>query len=83
VFVTPFKASHLQLALAFLQNSLGVYRLAWACRCASQQFLLTRPQIQLAQRADPVLLDVAGAMNALPDFASGQGDSAVSAAKGA
>ena len=30
----------------------------------------------------PVLLDVAGAMNALPDFSSGQGDSASRTAKG-
>ena len=32
---------------------------------------------------DPVLLGVAGAVNSLPDFASGQGDSATRAAKGA
>ena len=32
---------------------------------------------------DPVLLDVAGAMDSLPDFVSGQGDSATRTAKGA
>ncbi len=32
---------------------------------------------------DPVLLDVAGAMNALPDFSSRQGDANGRAAEGA
>jgi len=42
-----------------------------------------RPRIQLILNyyTDPVLLDVAGAMNALPDFSSGQGKTDRRAAK--
>ena len=44
-----------------------------------------RPRVELTMNyyTDPVLLDVAGAMNSLPDLASGQGDSTTRAAKGA
>jgi hypothetical protein len=35
VFVTPYKASYLQLALFFVNNRFGVYWLAWACRSST------------------------------------------------
>ena len=35
VFVTPYEASHLRLALLFSENRLGVYRLVRARRCAA------------------------------------------------
>ncbi len=43
----------------------------------------SRIELTMNYYTDPVLLDVAGAMNALPDFSSGQGDSATRTAKGA
>ena len=39
--------------------------------------------VKMNYYTDPVLLDVAGAMNSLPDFSSGQGDTNCRAAKGA
>jgi len=62
----------------FGENGLGVYRLAWACRCAAP-FRPHRTDHELRHR--PIPLDVAGPTNALPDFSSGQGDSATRTAK--
>ena len=43
----------------------------------------SRIELTMNYYTDPVLLDVAGAMNSLPNFASGQGDTAKRTAKGA
>ena len=43
----------------------------------------SRIELTMNYYTDPVLLDVAGAMNSLPDFSSGQGDTNGRAAKGA
>ena len=43
----------------------------------------SRIELTMNYYTDPVLLDVAGAMNSLPNFSSGQGDTAKRTAKGA
>ncbi len=43
----------------------------------------SRIELTMNYYTDPVLLDVAGAMNALPDFSSGHRDAKDRAAKGA
>ena len=43
----------------------------------------SRIELTMNYYTDPVLLDVAGAMNSLPDFTTGQSDTNVGAAKGA
>ena len=43
----------------------------------------SRIELTMNYYTDPVLLDMAGAMNSLPDFASGQSDTNGRAAKGA
>jgi len=43
----------------------------------------SRIELTMNYYTDPVLLDVAGAMNSLPDFSSGQSDTDGRAAKGA
>jgi len=43
----------------------------------------SRIELTMNYYTDPVLLDVAGAMNSLPDFSAGRGDTNGRAAKGA
>ncbi len=43
----------------------------------------SRIELTMTYYTNPVLLDVAGAMNSLPDFSSGQGGSAGRTVKGA
>ena len=43
----------------------------------------SRIELTMNYRTDPAPFDVAGAMNSLPDFSSGQGDTNGRAAKGA
>ena len=68
-----------------LRHTFGTHLSAVGVRPRTAMAAMRHSRIELTMNyyTDPVLLDVAGAMNALPDFSSGQTDTNGRAAKGA
>ena len=74
-----------QVDIHALRHTFGTHLSAVGVRARTAMAAMRHSRIELTMNyyTDPALLDVAGAMNSLPDFSSGQSDSANRAAKGA
>ena len=68
-----------------LRHTFGTHLSASGVRPRTAMAAMRHSRIELTMNyyTDPVLLDVAGAMESLPDFSSGQGDTAKRTAEGA
>ena len=68
-----------------LRHTFGTHLSAVGVRPRTAMAAMRHSRIELTMNyyTAPILLDVAGVMNSLPDFSSGQSDSATRTAKGA
>jgi len=74
-----------QVDIHALRHTFGTHLSASGVHPRTAMAAMRHSRIELTMNyyTDPVLLDVAGAMNSLPNFSSGQGDTAKRTAKGA